>query len=515
MDKENRGNWRRFCLPAGLALCAAAILAAQTGCSSQQGEPVIAERTSQAEQPQGGKEISDAGGETKGADAEKPEKRLAEQTEAPARYETKLIGETMRLEADAAVKVPEVYAAPVLRVEREKPYTEEDFARFKEVVSEAEGIQWNENEYPPEKNTDLNSCTSKDDRYFVSFSKGPGGETPLIWLNQRQLSHGSGDSFDATDLSDMTLSAQEREQIEGEMQKKAEKILAGLGLEHFELRSSQWRALSRSTDYKWVPDGRYGLKLSYCRNVDGIPEPSGGGASWGMGPALSQYVEFVYAQDGELVELKDINRETVVKEREEEGFLLPFSAVTEIFEQYAKTYFEQSKPGIPDADEVSQLQEADSGKTKAKAGDETQIQAADSGKTKAKAGDETQIQDADSGKTKAKAGDETQIQAADSAALEWEPESTRPSTLLPVSPEPRTYILVSEVRLEYLLTYEVDQGNTTDRGRLEPVWSFYGDVVITDQNWDKLENGSPLQEYAKKRNLLVSIKAADGQVVGF
>ena len=231
--------------------------------------------------------------------------------------------------------------------------------------------------------------------------------------------------------------------------------------------------------------------------MDGIPEPSGGGAAWGMGPALSQYVEFVYAQDGELVELKDINRETVVKEREEEGFLLPFSAVTEIFEQYAKTYFEQSKPGIPDADEVSQLQEADSGKTKAKAGDETQIQAADSGKTKAKA------------------GDETQIQAADSAALEWEPESTRPSTLLPVSPEPRTYILVSEVRLEYLLTYEVDQGNTTDRGRLEPVWSFYGDVVITDQNWDKLENGSPLQEYAKKRNLLVSIKAADGQVVGF
>lgn len=73
------------------------------------------------------------------------------------------------------MKVPEVYAAPVLRVEREKPYTEEDFARFKEVVSEAEGIQWNENEYPPENNTDLNSCTSKDDRYFVSFSKGPGG----------------------------------------------------------------------------------------------------------------------------------------------------------------------------------------------------------------------------------------------------------------------------------------------------------------------------------------------------
>lgn len=460
MDKENRGNWRRFCLPAGLVLCAAAILAAQTGCSSQQGEPVIAERTSQAEQPQGGKEISDAGGETKGADAKEPEKRLAEQMEAPARYETKLIGETMRLEADAAVKVPEAYAAPVLRVEREMPYTEEDFTRFKEVVSEVEGIQWNENKYPPEKNTDLNSCTSKDDWYFVSFSKGPGGETPLIWLNQRQLSHGSGDSFDAMDLSDMTLSAQEREQIEGKMQKKAEKILAGLGLEHFELRSSQWRALSRSTDYKWVPDGRYGLKLSYCRNVDGIPEP-GGGAAWGMGPALSQYVEFVYAQDGELVELKDINRETVVKEREEEGFLLPFSAVTEIFEQYAKTYFEQSKPGIPDADEVSQLQ------------------------------------------------------AADSATSEWETESMRPSTLLPVSPEPRTYILVSEVRLEYLLAYEVDQGNTTDRGRLEPVWSFYGDVVITDQNWDKLDNGSPLQEYAKKRNLLVSIKAADGQVVGF
>lgn len=442
MREEKR---KRICLPLGLALCIAAV-AAQWGCAAGREEPVIAERTTRLGEDESG--LSAASG-AEAERGEQEEKRLAEQMEVPERYRADLDGEQMTLRADADIEVPDVNAAPVLRVERESAYTEEDFARFKEVVGKAEGIRWEENEYPPERDSDFNSCTSTDKAYYVSFNKGTGGETPLIWLNQRKLTHGSGDGFDSADLTGMELSAGEQKQLQETLCQKAETILSQLGLGDFELTDCRWRALSRSTDYRWVRDGRYGLRLRYCRTVNKITEPAGDGAVWGTASGPGQYVEFVYAQDGELVELKDIDRRTRVLEQEEEGFLLPFSAVAQIFEQYIKTYLDSGRPA---------------------------------GNT-AVAG----------------TGEKTKIK-----------EPTEPVALTPWA-----FAEVTKVRLEYRLTYETEMGETGDRGRLEPVWNFYGSVVVMDRNWEEAMAGAVQRDFAaQERNLLASIRATDGQVMG-
>lgn len=443
MDEE---KWKRFCLPLGLALAVAAAVLAQTGCGAQNEEPVIAQRTERQEEDKTDQSTA-TGAEAERDGSAAQETSLAEQMEAPGRYEVALVGESMELRADAPVVVPDVSAAPVLLVEREMAYTEEDIANFKNVVGQEEGIIWGENEYSPEKNSGLNNCTSEDGAYYVSFSKGAGGETPLMWLNQRRLTHGSGDDFDAADLSGLELGAEEQKEIEEKMCGKAETILSRLGLADFRLVDCQWRSLSKLTDNRWVRDGRYGVKLRYCRTVNEIPEPAGGGAVWGSPSGRSQYVEFVYAQDGTLVELKDIDRGTRVKEREEE-FLLPFSAVAQIFEQYSKINLESSQPpGLT-------------------------------------------AEDGDEGRTKIKALEEQN----------------------PVNS--RTLVEVTEVRLEYRLSYETEMGNTTDRGRLEPVWNFYGDVAVLDRGREDTMAGVLQPEFARRQQrLLASIRATDGQVI--
>ena len=47
---------------------------------------------------------------------------------------------------------------------------------------------------------------------------------------------------------------------------------------------------------------------------------------------------FVYGGDGTLLELKDISRETV-GELETGAFYLPFESISQIFEQYCRTYY--------------------------------------------------------------------------------------------------------------------------------------------------------------------------------
>ena len=53
-----------------------------------------------------------------------------------------------------------------------------------------------------------------------------------------------------------------------------------------------------------------------------------------------QYVTFVYGGDGTLLELKDISRETV-GELETGAFYLPFESISQIFEQYCRTYYSE------------------------------------------------------------------------------------------------------------------------------------------------------------------------------
>ncbi len=313
----------------------AGVIGGASACSPLPAEPVIAERESAAESFQTGDTGSQ---ETEGAGI-----TLAQQTEAPERYRTEVIGDYMELRAEAPVCVPGAASAPVRLVEAGAAYSEADFDRFKEAVQETEGAAWEENQFHQEADGGYESCTSRDGRYYVSFRDGSGEQAvPFLWLTQKTLSHGSRDGFDAWDTSGMIIGSGEKAALEETLEQKAERLLGLLGLEDFRLIRTRWKVLSKFEDSRWQTDGRYGLFLRYCRTSDGIPVPSNGGALLGEPSDRCQYVDFVYADDGELVELKDIGRERYLEEENVDGFLLPFSAVTQIFEQYCKTFYENA-----------------------------------------------------------------------------------------------------------------------------------------------------------------------------
>ena len=374
---------------AALALCLTAAVALGTaGCTRETEEPVIAERTEapaetaertevpaetaeRTEAPaetatedgtSGGGQLEGGGQEGTRAGDEREEsaqagsgnqarsgqpwsgrKTLAQQTEAPARYRTQVNGAQVEIAADVPVLVPAAQEAPGRTVTRAVPYTPEDFEAFKRVVGQAEEITWGENQLNEEQRGGYTSCTSTDEKYYVSFRDK--GDVPFIWLNSRRISYGSGNGSDAGDLSGMKMDDSERRRLERELTGKAESLLKDLGLGDFLQMQVKWRALSESKAGGWVPDGRYALVMRYCKTSDGILEPGNQVAVWGEVPPNAQYVAIVYADDGQLIELKDINHVQYGETVGTDDFLLPFSAITEIFEQYAKSYYSTHTPG--------------------------------------------------------------------------------------------------------------------------------------------------------------------------
>lgn len=84
--------------------------------------------------------------------------------------------------------------------------------------------------------------------------------------------------------------------------------------------------------------------LQYTGTTGGITQSVDRTAVWGEIPPRVQYVDIVYADGGELIEFKNIDHVKCGGVVKESGFFLPFSAVAEIFEQYAKSFYETHKP---------------------------------------------------------------------------------------------------------------------------------------------------------------------------
>lgn len=469
----SRTKMKQYGRAAALSMCLTAVASlAVTGCTVQTEEPVIAERTTQAgeagqDNVWTGTEGSNksapgeglhgdgavgtdqsAGGDTGGGlpgSKNSSRKTLALQTEAPERYQTQVKGNRVEIGADAAVSVPAVSGAPVLETERGVPYSREDFSQFKEALHSLEGIVWEEDVINEEGSGQYISCRSEDGAYYVNFQDGQNsGSIPMIWLNRQTYSYGSSDGFDSRDISGMSLNTQQQETLEKELSGKADQLLKAMGLEQFRQVSAHWRALSHWDKNGWIPDGRYGLVMEYSQAAGGITETANMAAVWGEDQPRTQYVTIVYADDGELMELKDIDHVNHGGIAQESGFLLPFSAVAEIFEQYVKSYYDTHEPSY---DQLA---------------------------------------------------DENQ------------------SHLINENMKACAYVTVTEVRLEYRAVYEAqDSENLPQKGRLEPVWNFYGDILVGYRNQDGADSGvAKARLRADPNRLLVSISAGDGRVYG-
>jgi hypothetical protein len=303
------------------------------GCVRQTNIPIVSERT--AEDPNSS-EAQKAKGEP---EAEKQGDRgqeeggltglIKEQTKAPERYQVHIQGEDVTVTADVEVDVPKTDKICLNYVEY-SPYTDEELEQIKGILEE--------------------ELTDEELTYTFDLSAGDSENLPIIWLSATDVSDGAGGAGNSDDLSEFPITEAELEQLEAALASKAERLLQKMDLKDFSLESTRWRQLSVSGGASWTLSGQYGVRLYYSRIVGDLPLVNSERGRGSLRPR-SQYVEFLYRADGTLLAVKNIGRERIEDSSEYAGFLLPFSSVSQIFEQCMRTLkihgdFEGKQPHI-------------------------------------------------------------------------------------------------------------------------------------------------------------------------
>lgn len=433
--------------------------AALTACSRQTNVPVVAEKQSEAGEAHGtqtgvkneesegnhissGQKSGSADTNQSGADKSSGQ-GLKEAVEAPERYRTSVEGNRISLTADAEVVLPDVDAIPIYEGEKQ-PYGQDDFTHFKRVTEFIIGSPWQEEKQEGDWGL---ACRSQDEQYKLSLVDGAEkGRTPILWISHRFIGAGTSAEYSANDLSGLTLSKEEKEKVETDMDAAARECLDRLEAGEFELKSCRWKALSvREGEFAaGKQDGTYGVLLKYVRRFNKIPVSGSLPAFFGERTPQSQYVEFLYSSDGTLLMIKAVGRQNYKNVVEEDPFLLPFAAAAQIFEQYAKTYYDDENHRLI-KDELNTLRMTDDEKEKA-------------------------------------------------------------------------VVHVNSVQLEYRFEHEGQTGEAdeAERGRLVPVWNFYGSLMAGKIAGDSSEPSKLTAEepFLAADGLLVSINAADGTIYG-
>lgn len=318
-------------------------------CGRRPKEPVVAEKTTEAgslspslsesvQETIGGNQ-----GESSGGTGSQP---LSSLVEAPERYRAEVRGEHAALTADAEIIIPDAVSIPVFKAET-VPYSEGDYTHFKRITEAAAGIRWGEDTIESRQVSNL----SEDGSYFLSFVDGTmEGTTPILWMHSRLFSAGSSADFNSADISGLTLTDEEKKQTENKITEKAQELLGQLNAGSFVLKSCRWRHLLETNAAKQrTASGQYGLQLKYVRLHQGIPVTGSVPSLLGTYVPSAQYVELLYHSDGTLLVVKDIDRQKIDSEGENGRFLLPFASVSEIFEQYCKTYYNDDNHTVPKA----------------------------------------------------------------------------------------------------------------------------------------------------------------------
>ena len=445
----------------GLSLAAAALLgvcaAGVSGCIRQTDVPIIAEKASQGESAGEGDSAGHSGTQN-GADG--GDSSVTQNDANGTTAENPII---------FLAKPPERYQTSV------REGTLEISADAPVILPEISRIPILEVEKEPYKKEDCNaalellkgetgvtdweggesaqSYTSEDGNYQFSFGQGSGANyTPMMWLTNLVYSDGSNGEWDAADVSDFALTGTAREAREAELKKKAEDFLQRLSLSDFHLESAQWRRISTAKNGGALTDD-YGLRLTYVRSFEGIPVINRE-AGWASDlMAPSQYVEFLDREDGTLLRMKDINRERVSANLGAADTLLSFGDAAQIFEQYLK-YYET----VYDKDILTIPKQAD--------------------------GYYTYIP--------------TESPSGQNAVLS---------------------IDVSKVQFAYQLLYDEEDNEAPEppaKGRLVPVWAFYGTPTVTCAYWSE-DGGSVsarLTPPTADDGLLLTVNAVDGTVYG-
>ena len=471
MMKRQEGKKEKRAMAAAVVFGGMVVLA---GCVRQTDVPIVSEKTESHQESLEEKETGEGqGSETgkpEGEEQEGQEKGLIrEQAEVPERYRVSVKGEDVTVTADVEVGVPEVDRVCLKDVEY-SPYTDQELSQISKVLGEELGLaRWTgdvQNAMASgdpgnsEDNSEGNSViylSAADLAYSLDLRAGDGQTTPVVWLTATDVSDGIGGAGDPDDLSACPMTEAEMAQVQAVLENKAEQLLKKMGLEDFCLERARWRQLSVSENYSWTLSGQYGVRLYYGRKIGHMPLVNSGLGTGSLEPD-SQYVEFLYREDGTLLTVKNIGREKITDSSEYADSLISFSSASGIFEQCMRTlkvdWDSEAKPAAearlePDLGPVLTEGPGDSG----------------------------------SGK------------------------------------KPHVYVTVTDVDLAYYLKYDGGNGDVPQtegqKGKLAPVWVFYGTAERGYQNPDGTKAGilgEPLSGGTKM--LLIAVGGEDGTVYG-
>lgn len=163
-----------------------------------------------------------------------------------------------------------------------------------------------------------------------------------------EYSRASDDSFDSSNLSELQMTEEEQLSVEEQVERKAEDLLVDMGLNGFRKYRSEWKRLrvyEINNGIRTLEEtGDYSLWLRYMGSYGNVPvaDMSILGSMGEIPLCKTQYVDLLYTCEGELLELKNIGLDTYEAEKEEE-FFLPFESVTQIFEQYCRTFYTEER----------------------------------------------------------------------------------------------------------------------------------------------------------------------------
>ncbi len=299
-----------------------AILYTLAGCVKQTNTPIVSEKMEGAQESRVGEEGTQGEKQGMAANAEK----VRQQADVPETYTLEIRSEDITIMGNVSVETPEKERIPVVEVQY-LPYTQEELDEIKELLKEEVEIT----EWTLKSQDNPKTYMSPDQTYTLSLAKGNKQERPMVWLSCPGISDGSSKEGEAMDLSGFSMSENDRKAFQQEVEGRAKHLMEEMGMKDFHLEEVRWRQLSVSKDYSWSLSGQYGLRLYYRRRMEDMILVDN---EWEY-PA--QYVEFLYKEDGTLLSVKNIGREELRVTPEYVEFLLPFSSVSQVFEQCMKT----------------------------------------------------------------------------------------------------------------------------------------------------------------------------------
>ena len=317
-------------------ICAAALWG--SACSQKTDKMVIGEKKESQET----KETE----EDQEREEETAKENLAVIVEAPEKYEINVHSDKVEITADAFVQVPDTDAIPEREIKL-LPYSEADYQNLKKIVGSYAGIQWGEDK--PWEEAEGLQCYDLDESYYIYYNndyivqKGEGGSavTPVLRASS-VIYHTTGQ------LAGAAFNQEEKNQIEENIREKADQLVAQLNSGQFVRREEKWvqKSIYKQENGIWKNEDTDDqlMILKYVRVLDNIPI-----SQWfyvsGIHTSIEgpQYIELCLDKEGKLVYIKDIARMEIGDPSGEEEFLLPFEAVSQIFQQYFKAFYDNSK----------------------------------------------------------------------------------------------------------------------------------------------------------------------------